>query len=443
MSPEPIRHYFNSNYGETTSVSLHAQESHIYAIVHFVEPDSAQKASLPGQHSIAGNQVHIMSSIPSQNRSPLSLIDLNNDSWRTIFDHLEVKDLWSIAAVCTRLKEVVVLYVSENPNPLAFVLKKANTELSDRLCELDKTNRTLSLKVDRSFDFKSHNIILKFLMQYCGYTLVNLVVHGLTFNPQGEVIEDSQSPYSRVRKVTFINCFISVKWFRKCREIEEVELKNTQICFEGIKACPSLKSLKIDVYSRSNHDGLEDFLQRNPQLKALHIDYDDDDDEEYFDIFNFPQPSLLQFVSPSIESLSFPNAKSSDLTRFHALKQLRLLEMSSIFDLGPLVNRNANSLEYFQIIEIKSLLKLDERDVDAISRLKNLKTLILSIHACKRGQFQRMVENLNELEDLRIGTQKNSFSENDLLQIIRNKPSLHFLHLSFRYNGNGSLHVEN
>lgn len=435
MSPNPIYQYFNSNYGNVSYVSLHSQETHISAIVLFENVKSACDATLAVQHIINGHKVHIIPPVPNRVRSPPGLMDLNDDCLTAILGRLDLENLSIAAKTCGRLKELVQDIVSSQKNTVEVVVQSA-AHLERCIKDIGPSICSLSLKASSAF---AHNRVLIFLMKYCRDALTNLKLNGFVFESNDKAIGKSRVLFSRLQKLVLDGCSIPAEWFTRCPDLVEVELIETEIMFNwhtGL-ACPKLSTLKICAAFTIDHKGLQKFLQRNVQIKTLHIDdyndaYYDELDDEYFDVEDI---DTLNSAPPSIESLAISYPESSQLERFHELKELRLIRIRSPFDLVPVLDRNATSLEYFEFDERDWSLKLNWQNVDAISRLRKLKKLTIYVQKCERHHFQQMLKDLNELEDLRIGSHENPFDFGDVLRIIRNNSNLQHLNLSFRRNG--------
>lgn len=298
--------------------------------------------------------------------------------------------------------QVYVNTTTAKQRTVEFVVESAS-DLQYYIRNLGSSIQSLSLKADESLIPETHSRILKVLVHYCGSTLVNLKMHGFAFSPNDRTIQMSRSLFPRLRKMVLDDCYISAKWFTKCHELVEVELNETEVVFDGVEnlACPKL--LKINIgYQR---EGLLDFFQQNPQLKSVRI------------------------FSPGLPGL----------TNLNALEELRLIAIRSRFDLVPVCTSNIDTLEHLEFVEAIDL-ELSRRDVDAISRLRKLKTLIINVKICESINFMHMIRDLNKLEDLRVGVQRNPIHARNLLTIIRHKHNLQFLYLSFRYNRNGSNH---
>lgn len=112
-----------------------------------------------------------------------------------------------------------------------------------------------------------------------------------------------------------------------------------------------------------------------------------------------------------------------------SLKRIRL-------GLASVIECNTEKLEYFEFDGKKMTLYWEISN--AISKLRKLKTLKIYVSTGEKHHFRHMIENLSELDELRISTSHNPFNESDLLNVIRHKHNLHLFCLGSRYNGNDS-----
>lgn len=372
--------------------------------------------------------------MPQNQVRTLTILDLNDDCLREILEYSNLEDMSIVVKTCKRLKEIVLGIVSSQKNTSTLVVQSA-THLERCIRDIGPSICSLFLKGSSHLAPLAHNKVLGVLIQ-C-HSLTNLEMNGFSF---GLILNDlPRVLFPRLQKLVLDDCSIPVEWLTKCPELVEVEMSETDIIFGDTEelACPNMSTLKIYADDSIDRRGLQTFLEQNSQIRTLHID-DGNDGQD-----NNGVVPILNFAPPSVESLVISYPVSSDLGRFHELKELRLIRIHSPFDLAPVLNRNATSLEVFELDERNLSLELNRQNVGAISRMKKLKKLTVYVETCDRRNFQRMINDLNELEGLRIGCHENPFDERDVLHLIQDKPNLQSLVLSFRYNGEGVIFPEN
>lgn len=307
------------------------------------------------------------------------------------------------------------------------------------LAELGRSIHSLRLVFDQLDQF-SHADIFNLLRKYCGGTLVCLEMIGYDWP---SLFGESTIRFLRMNKIIMKKCSVSIEIIMLCRELVELELTDSDITvcdvdamrlelfglkltdstvtgYDGNMQCPKLTSLKMNSGRFPN---FHLFLRENAQLKTVWLRGE----------LELPLNEMLVFNSlpSSIESLVISSMESTTLAQFTAINKLQL---DRRFDLASVIERNTKTLEYFEFYGKKK--KLSWETSNAIYKLTKLKTLKIYVSTGENYQFQRMIENLSELDELRISTSRNPFNESDLLNIIRHKHNLQLLCLGSRYNGN-------
>lgn len=460
VSPGAIRSYFRRNYGEVVFVSLRSEGTHLSAFVQFVRPESASVASSSAAHVIAGNKVLVSLPVGKRTQSEFNVMHLNDDCLREILDHLELEDLSNIAKVCQRLRSMAQEVAALKHEPFQLVVE-SESELEYCMRDLGSSIRSLYL-VSTNVEFVDHNYVLKVLK------IENLKFwETATMQWMG-----SATLFSQLKKLIFENCVIFVPWFTKCQTVETLLFIDTKVFlkYETNLVCPKLKWLDIVNFQG---EGVDALLKQNAHLKSfwfndyfdndsndeergqendgdgdsdVDIDFDDDvgnnlweevqeemsDDDE--------DTRMISAIPATIESLVLSLQKPVDFARFNALKELRLFRIHKSFDLTPVAEHNATTLEHLEIDEDKIGMEMEWRQVEAISKLTKLKTLSVRVKSCERKYFRYMIADLLDLAELRIGTLHNPFSTSNVLGIVQRYRHLQHLNLAFGYNHIGSTH---
>lgn len=392
ITPAAIWHYF-AKFGDVVRVEIHEGEVNRLAIVSF----SHGIHNVPPQtHFIANKRIRL--TVPVAVQKHPELLNLNYDCFEKILVQLEFKDLCSIAGACNRLQEIARdVYASKW--------------------------KTCACKVDTVQELKDY-------LRHFGSLGECLEIHNVT-------LVDKQSPSVPVQKLTLHRCVVSIRWLVQCRELVELELIDAHITYRGLRnqKCPKLEQLKIRGSKSWATKGLKLFLEQNKQLKRLEVI--PMRSEGFSHILDYIQDSIPE----TIESLTIVPSSTSQLARFHSLKQLKMIfgrldqvDMSMLNRLGG--NATLTFLDIRGGYSWIDQSPFTRENAKAISQLSKMKTLKIQIVYMTHLDLLCMVEQLKELTYLQLDSCEGISSEDHLLNVIRYGQNLQQILILIDYNNN-------
>lgn len=377
-----------------------------------------------------------------QSMRTTTVYDLNDYVLRDIFDHLDDKDLCSVADVCFTFKRNAEAEFSARYNFDCYFFNYEPDEEYDwatyqidlpHLKSLLRNFGSLLTSFDIGLADTVHNHseeVMEMIIEYCGESLVELSLLNVKFTV--DMIRKMQPLLARLQEFHVKMC----RWdsmasmsemFSHCTELNTLLLDafrnfdDEHLDFPLRYNIPKLHTFDLQACDAIRKKSLLKFIKLNPQLKMLTMIGCDKITSRFI-------PPMVQYI-PHIEELSFMhNIFTNDfienvkqLRHLRALKSLQidfdLMSISSFIDELAAGDMPLESLKIWNFTADKEL-------VNGISRLKKLQRLDL-VGPCNfsKSDLEEMVMNLPEL--CHLYTQITPTT--DLANIIRLAPKLHYL----------------
>lgn len=342
--------------------------------------------------------------------------------------YLELNDLYKLAGVCKRFRDLARIVFSSKWKKLSFTVEN----MSDTITAIDYIRKfgpkihSLRLKTTDDLPAVAYNILFNILVNYCGESLTHLELHGFAF--KNSAIQEARPLIAHVKQLILHRCEITVKWFTMCPELIELTLKGTHVTYNGQKnqLCPKLKVLKIRGALTWVEHGLALFLQQNNQIKTFEVLCHPNINSN-FDRY----VRILDSVPSSIECLGITPLAMNKLKHFRSLKRLRIVDVNDVHNhISFQQMESTATLEHLEI-ELK-YFDLNMLNANEISMLHNLKTIKLHIrYGCSNALLIQMVKNLKNLTELMLSTYPNMLNVKDLFDVIQHGENLERFGLSF------------
>lgn len=390
-----------------------------------------------------------------ETRSSTTILDLNDDCLRHVFEYLKRNDLVAVADVCCRFRQNAQAEFAHSKS------KETKLEIGgldlNTLLSASKVLRNFGpyIKVvwlEGTFDHETDQYYceksLHMLNQYCYGTLTELQVVAIDIS---ENIEQLLRPLLQHLQILIFTCCKLSNVFLNtltelAPELHELRLQ-CSYCYRsndemkqpvriGNQLEPP-KLEKIQYFACNIHNNtIEEFFQVNPQLKNIILDDCPYASDQIFE-------SIAKYV-PQIEAIYYKPRKMNDrftapnpirntnIKYFGQLKNLKslalILEPRSTTYMLSVVRKivAANiSLEHLHLRDFDLYDRIDEFVVE-ISKLKNLKTLKLrNIVNLKPFDILRISTHLSELSEIYFShSTKSMFTSRDLLHLVQNANKL-------------------
>lgn len=372
-----------------------------------------------------------------------TISDLNADCLLHVFEFMNPKDLCIVADVCSRFrKNAQVHFHHKYKDSYWLHCTVYNSQIEFRMLR----NFGASIKkihLDPHCGDSLHDMVNPYPLRK--YYYENAFKLFQRFNcptemifTQLDIMKNSSLMHPvlpHLQKISFENCKIGQELWKAllslAQELQELRFKSSGNLFTlctkyqpRVQTSQKFRKLETIIFEflRVDNDCIEDFLKWNPQLKNIHLCFCENLDDR---IFKFLAKNV-----PKIETILYrPNQPTSKSTikYFGHLKNLKSLTLDRVVRkwiasaLREIAAANT-PLEYLELIEIAPD---DDPDlfVDAISKMKNLQTLILrNVYNLSTRQMLDICKHLNKLCKFHVSKQDNEtiFSTDHLLELLRN-----------------------
>lgn len=376
-----------------------------------------------------------MEASPQSNGSTptATIMDLNGKCIRKIFTFLDQYDLPAVADVCVRFRENAVqsvgskfkkLELSENSTPEDYSkLRNFGTSVESLWlfghCRKSKKQKKAKLQ----------KRLIRFAVQYC--VGESIALHLSCFDLTDALAFLLKPMLGRVHELSVTNCqfgkvFVTKLplWSPKLRELDysgKVPL-NDEGEFDGIhQKFPKLEYIHFSDSDVVKNSDIVKFLELNPQVKKLDVDYCDSIDDNIFQ-------SIVK--SPCrIERLRFVADNPSNRDNIKYLGQLRELKslMLSVKDDRGYVPQAVHEIASANIaLEtlIVSEFDMSEQFIEGLLDLRKIKTLHLTdVNNMATAHLMEIGKSLKDLSKLWVSVTL-EMTTDDLLKFIQNAEKL-------------------
>lgn len=404
---------FISQIGRIESINLQSDSASTCGYILFHQPEHAAQLLRQQNLNFAKTNVRIWEAI-GQPTHGTNILDINGHCLQKVFFYLGVGDLASVAEVNQWFKTN-----AQTVFPLKYksfeykVLPEAGSEiiLKNFGHFIEKLDIDLNRQIESSPNYTAQ---LKLIAPHCSRTLDKLMLANVEL--RDAVLEKFEPVFAHLRVFRLDNCEFSDEFIEMLRCSNE--LKTFAIIFSyGSRAIPCFNVPKLETVFLSFTGGcgtnhLELFLESNPQLKNIMIQYSQDDIfskiaklvplvetfqvESYCTFNTFVQPSFDQSAFSSLKKLSINIPGESSASIISALGTAQV------------------QLEHLEVHAATGHL------YDAICNIKTIKTLYLfDAHELKISQLYRICRSLGDLADLLLMHSGPKYHADDLMTIAR------------------------
>lgn len=308
--------------------------------------------------------------------------------------------------------------------------------------------------VEDNFNSPQHkykNMILDLVSRYCSGTLTELQIYHCDLTGETEVI--MRPLLARLQSLTINGCDYS-KLFGQMLSLWSPELRELHLSYrpdcrishemelDGIlrQSFPKLTMISFRSISGEKSYDIEEFLRINPQL--THFGMVD---------CSSMHGSIIQSIAthvPHIETIEIDrifglgNTHLKYCGRLNGLTTLKLcfyerfnevrIDQQFMTSILYEIHVAKIALQHLHVLGISTQkFERTEQLVDAISKLKTLKTLwLMRVYTLKMSNIFRICEQLKELLDLKLLFNEIVISADDLLQMIKHAQKLRSLQYS-------------
>lgn len=370
-----------------------------------------------------------MSSSPEK-----TILSLNDDCLMEIFKYLPLLGLCSMRSTCIRLQTIADYYFFKEHKAFElngkYVSNDPISELSLDDCRLVLQNfgrqiHKINLHSDAFSDMEFDRLIM-IIERFCEH-LVDLKFVKINFT--AETIEKCHRLFSNLHRLVIDKCLDDNATFATClmhssslKELELIRLFN----IEGnslAQAYPNLECFAVKSSDNINYEFLQEFIEKNPQLKKLK-----------FIGCNFVNDKVFQQISdnlPNLESFSMrmvhvSNSVNENLVHLLSLTKLKKLELNcgvigiNTFLEGLAANNTIESLHL-------SALELNDETIGFLCNMKQLKVFKLtSTLKLDKDLCTKLASGLHNLTELHI-VECTSTTFDELLEFVAHSASLNKL----------------
>lgn len=365
----------------------------------------------------------------SQSTKKVTQPKLNDKCLLKLLEHLDVKTLCSTADV------------SQNFRKLS---KTAFSEKFDHL-DFDKIDRLIFRRVMRKFGVHISSISFTqttlapddvfIIEKYC----VNLQRLSLTM--MRIKCNDFQSVFSRLNTLRMVECDLDGdrnRMFAVCTKLVEFTIDAKK--YNDIPRClfPRLSVLQFECESLWKWSYLWYLLERNPQIKCLHI-VAYPDDEVIQNIVRHAKNLEELFIEPGVLSKNPPREQSMEgliqLAKLKSLKQLSVHTGDGNYSIyaSALTNELSTRRVAIEFLCLDTF-EIYRHDLQNILKLNALEKLaLISMKDLDDADLKLIAKQLTSLEKLRIDinfSEKSMISNSGLVDMIRCAGNLTYLRLN-------------
>lgn len=384
-----------------------------------------------------------------QSASTTTVYDLNDYNLRDIFDHLDDKDLCSVADVCFAFKRNAEAEFSARYRFDCYFFNDEQDENYDwktyqidllHLSSLLRNFGSLITAFDISLTDAVNNHsqeVLEMIIKNCGESLVKLSLLNVRFT--ADMIRKMIPMLARleefhVKMCRWVSMASMFEMFSHCAELETLYLDAFQnfddkhFDFPIRYTIPKLHTLDLEGCDVMRAKSLLKFIKLNPQLEKLAMIGCKKITSRFI-------PPMVQYI-PNIEELLYMhNIFTNDFfENVKHLKHLRALKSLQIdFDsmsISSFINELAAGEVPLESLKIWNF-KADKELVNGISKLKKLRQLeLVGRSDFNESELEEIVMNLPELRHLYTHIKPTT----DLANIVRFAPKLRYLRFDTEFD---------
>lgn len=375
-----------------------------------------------------------MDASPQPTGSETTILDLNDDCLRAVFDVMAFDDLTVAADVCTRFRQNAVETAHlkfKQSNGFKWSQKNWCSQLRifGGLLESVCVEGGCELEDEPQVEFPKRAIEL--LTKYCAKTIIKLKLDSVDLSDEFALL--MQPMLKKVRRLEFDGCFLGEVFLRNLAiwspELRELIFKDINGSKDGEMSSdflhqkyPKLEYVDFDNVNVKNSD-IGEFLKQNAQLKRIGVKYCNEIDDSIF--------QLIAEHVPEIEEIQFETMKAINTNNAKHLRQLCGLKSLKIFtfegDPQPVVYEIASANTPLENLDLScfAFRYPTQQFLDGIAKLKNLKKLRMQkVQNMTASQFLKMCKPLKELSEMEFSSCDLGMTEDDLLSFIQNAEKL-------------------
>lgn len=351
--------------------------------------------------------------IPPAQDSPKHILNaLNDDCIQLILRQLKnVLDFLSAAETCVRLQENAKLIFRTQFKQIRIddFSRLSNTVTVDRVASFLNIFGHLITGIDfdrQAMGKKLGKNIQNMIAEYCGKTLKIFKIRS-----DNKVVDlNTRSPFESLEEL-HLDC-TNIQNFVHQTQLKSLyvsEFRTNRTNFDWlIQAFPKLKIVTFWSLHRLQHNQLIGFLESNPQLQSLNVEF-------CYDVWSQFIEHIDKFT-PNLEKLCFWYNSNHSLNAISNLRNLKFLSISSSREFP--INELIDSLNE-NMVQIETLILGHAKFISdsKISQLKSLKKLSLTIF--KSETLVHLVQNLPQLQKIAIKVCTTTINLNDIKEALQ------------------------
>lgn len=345
--------------------------------------------------------------------SPLTIVFLSHTDSICLFSqlvidilqHLDWKDLSSVADLCPRLQALAqAVFQSKWTN---FQMMASSAEEAERgLRHFGAHIESLCLIPTNWLQLADFEKILHSLVKNCSDTLSSLEIHHFMFDCDQKIIDFCEPLFCHLRKLILKDCVMFIGWLEICSELTEFSLIRSSLIGDEVRANSQLSMLLTMKIEDMECTAVTKFDERNVAL-------DRNDLLRMFDSIKREKCKRLPVTRFEIISNVFEFSKSAPIFKFENLKYLNIFTPVG-YDNGHLIA--------------------------ALKHLKNLCCLYYRCIACKftADFLVQLIGNTRKLHHLSIAFEQNmtlrldKYAYRKFLNVVEQRSNHKPLHLIFK-----------
>lgn len=368
---------------------------------------------------------------------------LNDDCLRTIFDHLNLWDLVSVADVCPRFAQIAQerfakMYKTVDFNDLVLKQVDAGTALTGKQIQsFFKHFGSLIAELNISYYDPSHlrlitpSEILLLMVTHCSGSLEVLKLRRTNFNIYGNgFLMTSHSQFARLKNLSMFHCVFNDVFMRSlanCTQLTKLKIVGKYYGEVPLNefdfTLPALTTISLKNVKNVGYENLRQILQRHPQLNRITISECGVQPQILNDIIqHVPNVEKLSFIENGRYNWNGFETQLMLLARLSSLKKLNIdtSGLTPRFMLNQMVTANVR-LDHLGVYDSVA----DSELAGAIGAMKTLRSLrFKNVSDLNKSHLLGMVELLPQLIKLDVRSSDCRLSAFELMNIIRKAPKL-------------------
>lgn len=382
-----------------------------------------------------------MDASPQPIDSTTTILDLNDDCLREVFDLINIDGLTVVADICARFRDIAVKAASLKINSLQLndnSGKRTYAKLRIFGSLMNTVNVEVIGRTSSTPEFENALVVL--LSKYCTGNCIEL--NFKFFNITDGIALLMVPLLGRVRKITFVYCHLGGEYLKNMLlwspELHELKFevcvlpRRVHFGFLEQNSQSKLKSIWFEQTNKVDNYNIGKLLKQNPLLKKINLISCNCVDDRAFE-------SIAKYV-PKIEQIYFvtPHSTNKNYARyFGQLRELKILHItlrSRSYEYA-----NADSFVQLAVFEISSNNKVLEelvlsgfnlyhespKFVEGISKLQKLKKIHLEYFLGMTAfHLLDMCTPLKELMEIVLVASDLKLTQDDLLNFIQNANKL-------------------